>query len=189
MIAADIAMSDDLISVIDFARQQGAHKQSIFKILRRLGVEPTKRSGTNNRGQLVSYITKEDADLVSANLRPAKSSDLVANEESNRLLEERGVFYLICLEPKSDPGRFKVGFATTLSERLRQLRCSAPFIEIIATWPCKRLWERTAIDCVTEGCERLHTEIFRTMSLTAIREKCDQFFALMPKLATKPTGS
>ena len=102
---------------------------------------------------------------------------------SDALLAEQGVFYLLSLEPKSDPGRFKVGFATSLSERLRQLRCSAPFTTVVATWPCKRLWERTAIDSVGEGCERLHTEVFRTTSLEAVRERCDRFFALMPKIA------
>ena len=34
------AMNEDLISVIDIANAHGKHKQSIFKILRRLGIAP-----------------------------------------------------------------------------------------------------------------------------------------------------
>ena len=72
--------------------------------------------------------------------------------------------------------------------------CSAPFAEVVATWPCKRLWERTAIECVSDGSERIHTEVFRTASLVSVREKCERFFALMPKVAeqvgcTEPGGS
>jgi len=179
-------MNDNLISVIDFANQQGAHKQTIFKILKRVGVEPEKRPGANSRGQTVSYITQEQARIVEENLHflKTKNSSLEdANSEPSKILEEQGVFYLLRLEPNNDPGRFKVGFAASLPERLRQLRCSAPFIEVVATWQCKRLWEKTAIDCVTQNCERLHTEIFRTTDITVVREKCARFFDLMPKLS------
>jgi hypothetical protein len=89
---------------------------------------------------------------------------------------------LLLLEPEYDPGRFKVGFAGSLSERLRALRCSAPFIKVVQTWPCKMLWERTAIECVTEGCMQLHTEVFRTQSIEPVLQRCEQFFNLMPKL-------
>jgi hypothetical protein len=54
---------------------------------------------------------------------------------------------------------------------LRQLRCSAPYIQVMKTWPCRRLWEKTAIECVTEGCERLHTEVFRALFLETVEEK------------------
>lgn len=99
-------------------------------------------------------------------------------------LYDVGVFYLLRLEPQHDPNRFKVGFASNLSERLRQHKCSAPFTEVIKTWPCRRLWEKTAIECVTANCERLHTEIFRAQSISEVEQRCDQFFALMPSLSS-----
>jgi len=91
------------------------------------------------------------------------------------------VFYLLLLEPDHDPGRFKVGIADNFPERLRHLRCSAPMIKVVKTWPCKPLWERTVMDCVTEGCERLHTEVFRTESIKSVVDRCERFFELMPK--------
>ena len=115
-----------------------------------------------------------------------KCKDLEPNEgeEGDNLVSaEVGVFYLIQLEADFDPGRFKVGFAAGMSERLRQLRCSAPFAAVVRTWPCRRLWEKTVIDSVAAGCERLHTEVFRTTSLDEIVARCERFFAIMPPVS------
>jgi hypothetical protein len=93
-----------------------------------------------------------------------------------------GWFYLIELEPEHDPGRFKIGFTTDPEGRLRHHRCSAPFAKYRKTWPCKRLWERTAIDCLTADTDKLHTEVFRTVSIDRVLERGDCFFALMPSV-------
>lgn len=179
-------MADDLISVIDLATQHGIHKQTIFKVLSRLGIATTKRRGADNRGQIVAYIKDDEARTVVEALRSGASSSGSRDEDSasipDVLLAEQGVFYLLQLEPQHDPGRFKVGYAASLPERLRQLRCSAPLAVVVASWPCKRLWEKTAIECVAHGCERIHTEVFRAASLASVRERCEQFFTLMPKL-------
>ena len=95
---------------------------------------------------------------------------------------EEGVFYLVQLEPDLDPGRFKIGFTASLPERLRHLRCAAPFAVVVKFWPCRRLWEKTAIDCVSVGFERLHTEVFRAGSLDEASRRCDNFFAMMPPI-------
>ncbi|NJR52122.1 MAG: hypothetical protein HC780_23645 [Leptolyngbyaceae cyanobacterium CSU_1_3] len=89
---------------------------------------------------------------------------------------------MIQLEPEFDPGRFKVGFAANMSERLRHLRCSAPFAVVMRTWPCRRLWEKTAIESVSDSCERLHTEVFRASSTDEIIVRCERFFAVMPPI-------
>jgi hypothetical protein len=178
-------MSEELISVADLASQFGKRKQTVFKILRRLRIEPTKLRSSDRRGQLVSYVTAQEARLAAAELRsasPASKSGDEAAAPPGTLPDEHGVFYLLLLEPEHDPGRFKVGFAVSLPERLRTLRCSAPFAKVVRSWPCKMLWERTAIDCVTEGCKQLHTEVFRTQSIEPVIQRCDQFFNLMPKL-------
>jgi hypothetical protein len=64
-------MADDLISVIDLANQYGKRKQSIFKILKRLGIEATKRQGANSRGQVI--VTSDEARLVVADLTSGRS--------------------------------------------------------------------------------------------------------------------
>jgi hypothetical protein len=98
-----------------------------------------------------------------------------------------GYFYLIQLEPEYDPFRFKVGFTTDLTGRLRHHRCSAPFAEYLKNWPCRRTWERAAIDCTTVNTEQLHTEVFRCASLEAVLARAEQFFATMPTLGSPPS--
>ncbi len=182
-------MTEHRISVKDFAETNGLLRQTVFKVLKRLEIEPSKsRGGNSNRGQTISYITEEHARRVLEALAVSRSYRAEQEGEETEFPEaalyDIGVFYLLSLEPEHDANRFKVGFASNLNERLRQHRCSAPYTRVVKTWPCRRLWEKTAIECVTEGCERLHTEVFRAQSLETVEAKCGQFFALMPKLAS-----
>lgn len=176
-------IGDNLISVIDVANHHGKHKQTVFKVLSRLGIETSKRRNSSNRNQLVSYITQEEFRLVGAELSIAVKRQQPGGEEDDFVSAEVGFFYLVQLEPTLDACRFKVGFATNMPERLRALRCSAPYASVVKKWPCRRLWERTAIDCVTTGCEQLHTEVFRGTLLNEVVDRCEQFFSLMPTVA------
>lgn len=181
-------MTEHFISVKDFAEQNGLLRQTVFKVLKRLEIEPSKsRGGDQNRGQTISYITEEDGRRVLEVLASTRSTRNGQESEEGEFTEaalyDIGVFYLLSLEPEHDPNRLKVGFASNLNERLRKHRCSAPYTQVVKIWPCRRLWEKTAIECVTEGCERLHTEVFRAPSLKAVEEKCEKFFALMPNLS------
>jgi hypothetical protein len=178
---------DDLISVADVANHHGKRKQTVFKVLRRLEIETTKRRDSSRKNQLVAYITQDDFKRVSVELQAITtpdSSELGEAEADDFISAEVGVFYLMRLEPDLDPGRFKVGFASSVSERLRHLRCSAPFATVVGTWPCRRLWEKTAIESVSAGCERLHTEVFRTASIDEIVARCERFFGVMPPVQT-----
>ncbi|MCL2065374.1 MAG: GIY-YIG nuclease family protein [Candidatus Cloacimonetes bacterium] len=103
-------------------------------------------------------------------------------EKKDLISNVNGYFYLIQLEPDLDPGRFKVGFATSLEDRIRQHKCSAPLLKLKKHWACKSLWEKTIIDCITNDCEKIHTEVFRSTSIDIVIKKCDEFFDIMPKL-------
>jgi hypothetical protein len=177
-------MTENHISVKEFAENNGLHRQTVFKVLKRLQIEPSKsRGGEQNRGQTISYITQQDGLKVLEVLASTRRQESEGSNLPDASLYDIGVFYLLCLEPEHDPSRFKVGFASNLSERLRKHRCSAPYTKVVKTWPCRRLWEKTAIECVTNGCERLHTEVFRAQTLDSVQEKCTRFFDLMPQLA------
>jgi hypothetical protein len=175
----------EYISVIDVATQLGRRKQTIFKVMKRLGIEPVKRRDASSGNQQVSYITR---DAVIAIRRDLESVEGVARDIPALLDDlEQGVFYLVQLEPDIDPVRFKVGFTVSIQERLTKLRCSAPFAVVVGTWSCRRRWERTAIDCVTATCAQLHTEVFRTTSLEAVRRRCSEFFDLMAQVSEPVT--
>ncbi|MDD5215089.1 MAG: hypothetical protein PHQ03_06085 [Methylococcales bacterium] len=175
-------MNEELISVKEFAEANGLLRQTVFKVLKRHGIEQSKlRGGGENRGQTISYITKQDSIFVLELLASSKK-DCGEFELLDTSLYDVGVFYLLLLEPEHDPNRFKVGFTKSMNDRLRQHRCSAPYTTIVKTWLCRRLWEKTAIECITQGCEQLHTEVFRTPSIEIVVELCDEFFALMPQL-------
>ena len=66
---------------------------------------------------------------------------------------------------------------------MRHHKVSAPFSKLVRTWPCKALWERTAIDCIADDCEQLGPEVFRADNIQDITDRADQFFALMPTLS------
>ncbi len=180
-------MNEEMISVIQAGRQLERHRATIFKVVKRLGIHAHKRRDASSGNQLVSYLTHADYIRVKNALLSA-SSDASVEDDSNGdngdgfISAEVGVFYLIQLEPDHDPLRFKVGFAANINERLRALRCAAPFATVLKSWPCRRLWEKTAIDSVTFSCDRLHTEVFRCSSLDAVIARCEQFFGVMPPI-------
>jgi len=176
-------MNEEMISVIEAGKRLERRKSTIFEVMRRLGIEARKRRDTGSGNQLVSYLSETDFIRIKDALLSSNSNDDcdMANDYSAEFVSaEIGVFYLIQLEPDHDPLRFKVGFAANMNVRLRALRCSAPFSTLVRSWQCRRLWERTAIDCVTNGCDRLHTEVYRCNSLEAVVGKCERFFAMMP---------
>ena len=160
----------------------GKYKQTIFKIIRKLKIIPIKHKHSQHRGQAISYITKEDLGRLTEYFSSKKTSGKTDIESNSYDLTDIGVFYLIQLEPDHDPSRFKVGFASTMNERLRQHRCSAPYAKVMGSWPCRRLWEQTAIDCVTADCEKIHTEVFKTADIENVKTKCFNFFNLMPEI-------
>ena len=134
-----------------------------------------------SRGQKVAHISAQSFEQLQEYFA---SADYVGEGNGNGRVDSStsGVFYLIQLEPERDPLRFKLGFATNIEERLRSHKTAAPFSVVIKTWPCRFMWEKTAIESISRGCERIHTEVFRGEPIEVILERCEQFFALMPSL-------
>lgn len=174
------------IAIVDLADDLQVRKQRIFKILPRLEIHPRQRREENRGNQKVATVSQSEAAAIRTEIEKASisPSDVRARFGSTAALSSHdvGFFYLIQLEPEHDAGRFKVGFTMDLDGRLQKHRCSAPFAQYVGKWLCKRVWERAAIDCVTNGCERLHTEVFRTSSLEQVAAQGKLFFSMMPGL-------
>lgn len=175
-------MDEDRIAIVDLADELQVRKQRLFKVLKRLGITPTQRRDSERRGQNVAVVSAAEATVIRTELTRLSAVGSPDGTAPSLFLDDVGYFYLIRLEPNHDPGRFKVGFTTELDSRLQKHRCSAPFAEYMKTWPCRRVWERAAIDCATNGCEKLHTEVFRTDSLELVAARADTFFSVMPSL-------
>lgn len=173
------------IAILDLADDLQVRKQRIFKILPRLGIRPTQRREASRGNQNVSTVSHSEAAAIRAEIEKASAP----SDDGSRLgstaafaADDVGFFYLLQLEPEHDLGRFKVGFTMDLDGRLQKHRCSAPFATYVRTWPCKRVWERAAIDCATKECKQLHTEVFRATSLSEVAEHAEVFFSMMPNL-------
>lgn len=171
-------MPDELISVTEIAKTHARHRSVLHKIIKRLGIETRRIRSEEARGQEAVYITLADYSLLKAEIEYEQDSDLPDEETA----EWRGFLYIVQLEPQFDPGRFKIGFATSVEDRLKSHRTSAPFAKVVRQWPCKLLWEKTAIESITRDCERLHTEVFRTSDIEIVLAQAESFFDLMPKL-------
>lgn len=181
-------MNEERVAIVDLADELQVRKQRIFKLLKRLGIRAAQQRDQDRRNQNVATVSMDEAAAIRHELsRSAESAKAGAFRGSGEaipvaLSDDVGFFYLIQLEPDHDPGRFKVGFTTELDGRLQKHRCSAPFAKYLRSWPCRRVWERAAIDCATDGCAQLHTEVFRTTSLDTVANRADTFFSVMPRL-------
>lgn len=181
-----IPSTQERIAIVDLADDLQVRKQRIFKILLRLGIRPTQRRDANRGNQNVATVNPSEAAAIRAEIERSSDASGTGNSPSSGgtaafTSDDVGFFYMIQLEPDHDPGRFKVGFTTDLDGRLQKHRC-APFAQYLKSWPCKRIWERAAMDCVTNGCERLHTEVFRAGSLEELAARAQAFFSMMPRL-------
>src|SRR5437867_39170 len=169
-------MSEERIAIVDLADELQVRKQRIFKLLGRLNIHPTQRREPERGGQNVATVSVQEAAAIRKEL--TKSADLAGGTLQATggavpvsFSDDIGFFYLLQLEPDHDPDRFKVGFTTELDGRLQKHRCSAPFAKYVKSWPCRRVWERAAIDCVTSESEQLHTEVFRVTSVDTVISK------------------
>jgi len=178
----DSAGANGSVAVADLADELGTYRATIFKIAKRLDIQPVKRREPTRGNQLIALVTEADAAAIRAAFTEGRRAGVQGASDIEEFAPDEGMFYLIQLEPEHDPGRFKVGFTTDLDGRLRHHRCSAPFAAYRKTWPCRRTWERAAIDCMTAGLEQLHTEVFRGSSLDDVAERGNRFFSVMPSV-------
>jgi len=176
------AMTAQAIAIADLADELGTYRATIFKIANRLGIQPVKRREAARGNQLIAVVTHADATAIRTAFSGNRRAGEQASADTAPFAADEGMFYLIQLEAEHDPGRFKVGFTTDLEGRLRHHRCSAPFAVYKKSWPCRRTWERAAIDCMTTGLEQLHTEVFRCALLDEVAERGDRFFSVMPSV-------
>jgi hypothetical protein len=119
----------DRIAVAELADELGTYPATIFKIAKRLGIQPVKRRDSARGGQQIALVTAAEASAIREEFSTGRWAGDQASGDGAPSAADEGMFNLIQVEPEHDPGRFKVGFTSDLEGRLRHHRCSAPFAQ------------------------------------------------------------
>lgn len=165
----------DWITLKELAQELGLDRSNMRKIVLAAGFNPSKIRTPGSRGQLTLALTLEDADAV----RDLRESQGFASGVS--VDNGEGWLYIIRLVPELEPSRIKIGFTSSIESRLQAYHTACPNAEVVKNWPCKRSWERAAMDCLTQtGCTLIANEVFHCDDIDALFARGDAFFGLMP---------
>lgn len=167
--------NEDFVSIEDLACEFGIDKSNVFKYLKKHGIHAHKRRLSGHNSQKCACLNRDEAEQI----RKMRASEGYSHDAQS-LTSGAGSFYVIRLVPDLDPRRIKLGFANDINQRLVAHRCSAPTAEVVKTWPCKASWERTAIDCLSNGLPSLSNEVFVVEDLEKLIGLGDKFFGIMP---------
>lgn len=168
--------SDEYVSLKELAQRLGMDRSHARRYVLKLGYSFHKRRTPDSGSQLTLCVTGiETEEIVSQRAEKAfVASTVVA-------ISDVGVFYVIQLVPDLDPKRLKLGFAEGLEQRLSQHRTAAPTARVLRAWPCKRVWERTAMDALTrQECRLILNEVFECDEPDALVERGNAFFGMLP---------
>lgn len=169
-------MDEQYISLKQLAEEFGLDRSNTRKYVLKQGIRPHKRRTPDSANQLTLALTISEAERIRA-----KRQEEGFLGASKPIVKEVGVFYVIRLIPEFDPKRIKLGFADDINSRLAQHRTAAPTSTVVKTWPCRRSWERTVIDCLEAvGCRLIQNEVFECESVDALVKRADELFSVLP---------
>ena len=167
----------EYISVKHLAEKLGMDRSHARRYVLKLGMKPQKRRTADSGGQLTLTVTKQEAEAI---LKHRKEQGFTS--ENKPVESEAGFFYVIQLVPELDPKRIKLGLAIDLKNRLIQHRTAAPTSIVLKSWPCKRSWETTVMDCLSSiTCRHILNEVFECDTLNDLIAKGDELFRILPK--------
>ena len=170
------------VSIKHLADKLGMHRSHARRYIIGLGIKPKKQRTEDSGSQLTLTVTAEEAETI---LRDRAERGFTS--QSTQVETEAGVFYAIQLVPELDPRRIKLGFAIVLQDRLLQHRTAAPTAKVLKSWPCKRSWEVTVMDCLTsKGCKHILNEVFEFEDLEGLIKRGDDLFRLFPDPKSRP---
>lgn len=166
----------EFISIKHLAKELGMDRSHARRYILGLGLQPQKRRTSDSGSQLTLTLTEEEAQFA---LQRRREQGFLDSQKVIQL--ESGVFYVIQLIPELDRRRIKLGFAIDINERLLQHRTAAPTAKVVKTWPCKRSWELTVMDCLSSAkCRLILNEVFECDDLEMLIDLGEKFFGLLP---------
>lgn len=178
-------MSEEFVSLKQLADEFGMDRSNVRKYVLRHEVSPHKRRTPDSGNQLTLAVSVREAEFIRGKRREEGFLG-----ESKPVSKEVGVFYVIRLVPEFDPRRIKMGYADDLSSRLGQHRTAAPTAAVVKSWPCRRSWESTVMNCLEAGgCKLILNEVFECEDVEGLVQKANQLFSLLPPPDSRPALS
>lgn len=167
---------DSYISIKHLAEELGMDRSHARRYVLKLGVRPQKRRTRDSGSQLTLTVTADEKQAILKH-----RSDHGFSSQGKPVQAEAGVFYVIQLVPELDPKRIKLGFAIDLKDRLLQHRTAAPTAKVLQSWPCKRSWEVTVMDCLSSvACRHILNEVFECDWLDDLIMRGNELFRILP---------
>jgi len=175
-------MGNGYISIKHLAEKLGMDRSHARRYVLKLGVNPQKRRTADSGSQLTLTVTEEEAASILKHRQEQGFS-----YDGKPVESEAGVFYVIQLVPELDPKRIKLGFAIDLNDRLTQHRTAAPTAKVLTSWPCRRSWETTVMDCLSSvACRHILNEVFECSALDELVTKGNALFGMLPNPKERP---
>ena len=164
----------ELVIINELASELRMDRSRLQRYVKKLGIVPSRVRNEASRNQATLAITPEQADQV----RQARmdAGFQLSDHPAKPVNSEDGYFYVVLPDPDARPNRVKVGFATSLDERLKAYATANPGVTLLDSRRCKRSWEAAWITLVTSipGCRHVKGEVF----------DCDDIQPLQDRLAT-----
>jgi hypothetical protein len=169
-------MTAEYVSLKHLAQEIGMDRSHARRYVLRLGITPHKRRTPDSQNQLTLAVDANEATLIRQKRR---EEGFIG--DSKPVPKDVGSFYVIRLVPELDGRRIKMGFADDLATRLCQHRTAAPTAQVVASWPCKRSWEGTVMDCLSGyKCRLILNEVFECDDVEGLVQLGGGLFGLMP---------
>jgi hypothetical protein len=171
-------MPNQWVFLADLAEQMGMERSNARKYILDHRFQFTKIRCIAKNNAMMLALSTEDAEAILAQRKQDGFMDgTAAVPETNG----HGVFYIVQPMPKLDSTRLKFGFTTSLEQRMLSYHAICPEAIVLYTWPCKSIWEKTAISALSrDACEQLGQELFRCQDIDKILERGQSFFGMLP---------
>ena len=165
-----------LVTIAELAERLGMDRSHARRFILKAGFEFLRTRTAASRRQLTLALSQTDAATV---YRIRAERGFNGDRPSKAA---KGRFYVIIIAPEMDARRVKLGYADDVDNRLATYRTLSPSAKVVASWPCKRVWEAAALDFVGKDCERIGQEVYLCKSIKAIVRAGERFFAMAPEV-------
>ena len=169
---------DKSVTLRELAEEFCLNRSHLRKYVQeKTSIRPFKIRTHQSGNQLTLAVSPEDADRI----RNQRAEYGFGNTKPVQEIPH-GVFYMIAADPEMRPNRIKMGFTDSIPARTQAYRTIAPLTTLIASWPCRREWEATAIAAVasTVSTNHVYGETYDFKSQEAAIEVANELFALLP---------